>query len=71
MLVDVCVVRMEAGEQTTETEVIVGGVATLTVAVPDRILLTVAVPVHAEVRSPAPLTVPMLMGLTDHLPVEL
>jgi hypothetical protein len=32
---DVCVVRIDVGEQTTETEVIVGGTVTATVAEPD------------------------------------
>jgi hypothetical protein len=35
--VDVCVVRMDAGEQTTETEVIVDGAVTVTVALPDLV----------------------------------
>jgi hypothetical protein len=75
--VDVCVVRMDAGEQTTETEVIVDGAVTVTVALPDLVescvdvAVMVAVPVPAGVRTPALLTVPMLVGLTDHVTDEL
>jgi uncharacterized membrane protein len=75
--VDVCVVRMDAGEQPTETEVIVDGAATVTVAMPDLVescfdvAVMVAVPVPAGVRTPALLTVPMLVGLTDHVTDEL
>jgi hypothetical protein len=75
--VDVCVVRMDAGEQTTETEVIVDGAVTATVALPDLVescvdvAVMVAVPVPAGVRTPALLTVPMLVGLTDHVTDEL
>ena len=75
--VDVCVVRMDAGEQTTETEVIVDGAVTVTVASPDLVescvdvAVMVAVPTPAGVRTPAPLTVPMLVGLTDHVTDEL
>jgi hypothetical protein len=74
---DVCVVRMDAGEQTTETEVIVDGAVTATVALPDLVescvdvAVMVAVPVPAGVRTPALLTVPMLVGLTDHVTDEL
>jgi len=32
---DICMVRMDVGEQTTETVVIVGGTVTVTVADPD------------------------------------
>ena len=73
MQLDVCVVRMDAGEQTTETEVIVDGAVTVTVALPDLVescvdvAVMVAVPVPAGVRTPALLTVPMLVGLTDHV----
>jgi hypothetical protein len=75
--VDVCVVRMDAGEQPTETEVIVDGAATVTVALPDLVescvdvAVMVAVPVPEGVRTPALLTVPMLVGLTDHVTDEL
>jgi hypothetical protein len=75
--VDVCVVRMGAGEQPTETEVIVDGAATVTVASPDLVescvdvAVMVAVPVLEAVNTPALLTVPMLVGLTDHVTDEL
>ena len=36
--VDVCVVRMDAEEQSTETEVIVVGAVTVTVAGPDLVM---------------------------------
>ena len=74
---DVCVVRMDAGEQFTETEVIVDGAVTVTVALPDLVescvdvAVTVAVPVLPGVNTPALLTVPMLAGLTDHVTEEL
>ena len=75
--VDVCVVRMDAGEQTAETEVIVDGAVTVTVALPDLVescgdvAVIVAVPVLEAVNTPALLTVPMLVGLTDHVTDEL
>jgi hypothetical protein len=75
--VDVCVVRMDAGEQPTETEVTVDGAVTVTVALPDLVescvdvAVMVAVPTLAGVRTPALLTVPMLVGLTDHVTDEL
>jgi len=75
--VDVCVVRMDAGEQPTETEVIVDGAATVTVASPDLVescvdvAVMVAVPVLEAVNTPALLTVPVLVGLTDHVTDEL
>jgi hypothetical protein len=75
--VDVCVVRMDAGEQPTETEVIVDGAVTVTVASPDLVescvdvAVMVAVPVLEAVNTPALLTVPMLVGLTDHVTDEL
>jgi hypothetical protein len=68
---------MEAGEQSTETEVIVDGVVTVTVAEPDLVescvdvVVMVAVPVPEGVKTPALLTVPMLVGLTDHVTDEL
>ena len=74
---DVCVVRMDVGEQATETEVIVDGAVTVTVALPDLVescvdvAVIVAFPVPAGVRTPALLTVPMLVGLTDHVTDEL
>ena len=75
--VDVWVVRIDAGEQSTETEVIVDGAVTVTVALPDLVescvdvAVMVAVPTPAGVRTPALLTVPMLVGLTDHVTDEL
>jgi hypothetical protein len=75
--VDVCVVRMDAGEQPTETEVIMDGAVTVTVASPDLVescvdvAVMVAVPVLEAVNTPALLTVPMLVGLTDHVTDEL
>jgi len=74
---DVSVVRMDVGEQTTETVVIVGGTVTVTVADPDMvescvdIAVTVAVPAPVGVKTPALLTEPMLVGLTDHVTPEL
>ena len=70
-------VRMDAGEQSTVIEVIVDGVVTATVALPDLVescvdvAVMVAVPVPAGVKTPALLTVPMLVGLTDHVTDEL
>jgi hypothetical protein len=75
--VDVWVLRIEAGEQVTETDVIVDGAVTVTVALPDLVefsvdaAMMVAVPVPVGVKTPAPLTVPMLVGLTDHVTDEL
>ena len=74
---DVCVVRMDAGEPATETDVIVAGAVTVTVALPDFVAscvdvsVMVAVPVPVELKTPALLTVPMLVGLTDHVTDEL
>jgi len=68
---------MEVGAQATETEVIVAGAVTVTVALPDLVescvdvAVMVAVPVPAGVKTPALLTVPMLGGLTDHVTDEL
>jgi len=75
--VDVCMIRMDAGEQVTDTEVIVAGTVTVTVAEPDlvescvEVAAIVAVPAPAGVKTPALLTVPMLVGLTDHVTAEL
>jgi len=78
--VDVCVVKMDAGEQTTETEVIVDGAAvTVSVSVPDafvscvEVALIVAVPVFAGVKTPAgviapPLTPQVNVGLNVPVP---
>ena len=76
---DVCVVRMDAGEQGTETEVIVDGAVTVTVALPDlvescvdvAVMVAVPVPEAEAVNTPALLTVPMLVGLTYHVTDEL
>jgi hypothetical protein len=64
-----------------ESVVMVGtgllGTATATEAVPDfvvscvEIAEMVAVPAPAGVKTPAPLTAPMLVGLTDHVTEEL
>jgi len=68
---------MDAGEQTAETDVIVDGAVTVTVALPNLVescvdvAVTVAVPVAPGVNMPALLTVPMLAGLTDHVTEEL
>jgi hypothetical protein len=68
---------MDAGEQPTEIEVIVEGVVTVTVALPDLVescvdvAVIVAVPVPAGVKTPALLTVPKLVGLIDHVTAEL
>ena len=75
--VDVWVLRIEAGEQVTETDVIVDVAVTITVALPDLfessvdVAVMVAVPVSAGVKTPALLTVRMLAGLTDHVTDEL
>lgn len=72
--VDVCVVRIEVGEQTTETEVMVGGTTTVTGAEPDLVeswvdvAVTVAVPDAEEVNRPADVTVP---PVADQLTAEL
>ena len=64
---------MEVGEQMAETEVIVGGTVTVTVAEPDfaascvDVAITVAVPALAGVKTPALLTAPILVGLTDQV----
>ena len=59
--------------QDTFTDVIDGGVVTVTVAVPDwdvswvDLAITVAVPCATGVKTPALLTLPMLDGLTDQV----
>ncbi|MGA3371217.1 MAG: hypothetical protein ABSC48_05595 [Terracidiphilus sp.] len=74
---DVCVVRIDAGLQATETEVIVGGTVTVTVAEPDLVVscvevaVMVAVPAPDGVKTPVLLTEPMFVGLTDHVTAEL
>lgn len=75
--VEVCVVRMDAGEQLTETKLTVTGAVTVTVVVPDfveswaEVAVMVAVPAPAGVNMPAALIVPILVGLTDHVTAEL
>jgi len=73
---EVCVVRMDEGEQVTLTVVTVMGIATVTVSLPDFVLpalsgsevaVITAVPGDAGVKTPALLTLPMLDGLTDHV----
>jgi hypothetical protein len=55
----------------------VGGGVTVTVAVPDlvaswvEVAVMVAAPAPLGVKTPALLTVPMLVGLTDHVTAEL
>jgi hypothetical protein len=64
-------VGMDAGLQTTETEVIAIGAVTVTVVLPDlvvscaEIAVMVAAPEDTGVKTPALLTLPMLEGLTD------
>jgi len=71
------VVRMDAGEQLTETKLTVTGAVTVTVVVPDfveflaEVAVMVAVPAPAGVNMPAALIVPILVGLTDHVTAEL
>jgi hypothetical protein len=75
--VEVCVVEIETGEQATVTDVIVEGIATVTVTEPDlvescvEVAVTVAVPAPLGVKTPALLMDPMLVGLTDHATAEL
>lgn len=62
--VDVCVVRMAIGEQTTETDVMVGAPVTATAAEPDLVESSVdvavifAVPAAEGVNTPAEVVVP-------------
>jgi hypothetical protein len=69
---EVCDVEMEAGEQVSATEVIVGGTVTVTLAEPDlvescvEVAWTVAMPAASGVKTPVLLTAPMFAGLTDH-----
>ena len=64
MHADVCVVRMEAGEQTTDTEVIVAVVVTVTVPAPNfvafcvEVAVMVAVPAPVGVKTPEDVIVP-------------
>lgn len=65
------------GTHETVTEVILGWTVTLTVPLPDLevscadVAVMVAVPAPVGVKTPAALTVPMLVGLTDHVTAEL
>ena len=67
-------VRIEVGEQTTETEVMVGGTTTVTVVEPDLVefwvdvAVMVAVPDAEAVKTPADVTVP---PAADQLTAEL
>jgi hypothetical protein len=71
------VVRIDPGAQTTETEVMVGEEATVTVAEPDLVVswvevaLIVAVPAELGVKTPELLTDPIVDGLTDQVTVLL
>jgi len=75
--VEVWLVKMDAGEQTTETAVIVLGTATVTVVEPDLVeslvdvAVMVAVPAVAGVKTPVLVTAPMLPGVTVHATAEL
>jgi len=68
---------MDKGEQATETDVMVAGAVTVTVADPDleescmEVAVTVAVPAADGVSTPDPLTLPMLAGLSDQVTAEL
>jgi hypothetical protein len=72
--VEVCVVRMESEEQTTETDVIVGGTTTVTLAEPALVeswvdvAVMAAVPAPEGVNTPAVVTVP---PVADQLIAEL
>ncbi len=74
---EVWVVRMDPGEHTTVTEVMVFGTATVTVADPDlvaswvEVAVTVAVPAAVGVKTPLLLTEPMVAGETDQVTAEL
>jgi hypothetical protein len=69
----VCPIGTATALQDAVTEVIVGGIATVTIALPDfvgswvEVAVIVAVPAPAGVKRPVLLTIPMLVGLTDHV----
>jgi hypothetical protein len=71
--VDVWFVRMDAGEQATPTDVIVGTTLTATLKLPDfetscvDVAVIVAIPVEVGVNTPEALTLPMFDGLTDQV----
>ncbi len=73
----VWVVRIDPGEQDAVTEVTVLGTATVTVAMPDLVVscvevaVRVAVPEEVGMKTPAPLTEPMLDGDTVQVTAEL
>lgn len=75
--VEVCVVRIDAGVQLTETDVMLTGTVTVTLADPDllaswiEVPVIVAVPDVAGVKTPALLMEPALDGDTDHETAEL
>ena len=66
-------IRTDAGEQVTDTDEIVEGTVTVTAALPDlvescvEVAVMVAVPVAAGVKTPELLTVPIPVGLADHV----
>jgi hypothetical protein len=68
---------MDVGEQATETEVMTEGTVTVTVVEPDlveswvEVAVIVATPAPLGEKTPELLTVPMLVGLTDHETAEL
>ncbi len=68
---------MVDGEQATDTDVMVMGTDTVTVADPDlvesseEVAVMLAVPAPAGVKTPALLMAPMLEGLTDQVTPEL
>jgi hypothetical protein len=64
---EVCAVVIEAGRQLTVTPVTEFAAATTTVAKPDLVVSCVEV----AVNTPLLPTVPMFVGLTDHVTVEL
>jgi hypothetical protein len=74
---EVCAVVIEAGRQLTVTPVTEFAAATTTVAKPDLVVscvevaVMVAVPAAVGVNTPLLPTVPMFVGLTDHVTVEL
>ena len=69
----VCATGTVVDVQETLTDVIEGGTVTVTVAVPDwdvswvDLAITVAIPDASGVKTPALLTLPMLVGLTDQV----
>ena len=70
---EVSEIRIETGEQATPTDVIAGATLTVTSKLPDfeascvEVALIVAVPAAIGAKTPAPLTPPIVDGLTDQL----